>query len=206
MDLTEDLKKSYLLWADRIQSKLREFTKIPRDGYFYELCFCICTPQSKAASAMLVQNKLMQIDFLNNDIDPIDIISSPANYIRFHNQKSINLCRIKKQWKEISGLLDSELTNVEKRNWLAKNVRGIGYKESSHFLRNIGYRDLAILDRHILRNLVACGLFDEIPKIGTAVQYFAVEKQFGEFATEMNMSMDELDLLFWSKMTGCIIK
>ncbi|MEI6090203.1 MAG: N-glycosylase/DNA lyase [bacterium] len=206
MDLTEDLKASYLLWADRIQSKLREFTEIPRELYFYELCFCICTPQSKAASAMLVQNQLMKIDFLNNDIDPIEILLAPSNYIRFHNQKAINLCRIKAQWNTISGILYSDLSNVEKRNWLAKNVRGIGYKESAHFLRNIGYRDLAILDRHILRNLVSCGVFNEIPKISSANQYFVVEKKFAEFAGKMNMTMDELDLLFWSKMTGCIIK
>ncbi len=206
MGLTEDLKAGYLLWDDRIQAKLKEFSEVPRERYFYELCFCICTPQSKAASAMLVQNKLMQIDFLNQDIAPVDIIAAPQNYIRFHNQKAMNLCRIKTQWNEISGLLDSNFTNVEKRNWLAQNIRGIGFKESSHFLRNIGYRNLAILDRHILRNLVGCGLFEAIPKIGTSAQYFVVEKEFADFAADVKISMDELDLLFWSNMTGCIIK
>jgi N-glycosylase/DNA lyase len=206
MKLTKELQDSYTLQAKNIQEKLQEFAEIPSDFYFYELCFCICTPQSKAANALKVQNQLMEVDYYIDDISPDFILGEKSNYIRFHNQKAINLCRMKLQWKEISGILDSNLSNMEKRNWLAENIRGIGYKESSHFLRNIGYRNLAILDRHILRNLVNCGVFETIPKISNKNQYQAAEKKFRDFADEVNIPMDELDLLFWSNMTGEIIK
>jgi len=42
--------------------------------------------------------------------------------------------------------------------WLVKNLTGLGYKEAGHFLRNIGSGKIAILDRHILRNLHALAL------------------------------------------------
>ena len=41
---------------------------------------------------------------------------------------------------------------------------GLGYKEASHFLRNIGLsEDIPILDRHILKNLVLLGAIDKVP-------------------------------------------
>jgi len=48
------------------------------------------------------------------------------------------------------------------REFLVKEVKGVGYKESSHYLRNIGYRNLAILDRHILNNLKNLNVIKEV--------------------------------------------
>jgi N-glycosylase/DNA lyase len=49
----------------------------------------------------------------------------------------------------------------ELRKWLIANVKGIAYKEAGHFLRNIGIgKELAILDRHILRNLKVYGAIE----------------------------------------------
>jgi len=54
--------------------------------------------------------------------------------------------------------------NKDMREWLIRSIRGIGYKEASHFLRNIGLgENLAILDRHILKNLKFFGVIEEIP-------------------------------------------
>lgn len=206
MKLTKELQERYLLQSRNIQSKLLEFSEVPRELYFYELCFCICTPQSKASNALIVQNQLMEIDYFLDDITPDFILAEKSNYIRFHHQKAIYLCQMKVQWNQISDILNSNLSNEEKRIWLAINIRGIGFKESSHFLRNIGYRNLAILDRHILRNLVDCEVFDSIPNICNISQYQAIEKKYADFAEKVNIPMDELDLLFWSNMTGSIIK
>jgi N-glycosylase/DNA lyase len=87
-----------------------------------------------------------------------------------------------------------------------ENVKGLGYKESSHFLRNIGYRNLAILDRHILKNLEKFGAIRTIPKSLTRKQYLKLEKQFHRFADAVGIPLDELDLLFWSLETGEILK
>jgi N-glycosylase/DNA lyase len=49
-----------------------------------------------------------------------------------------------------------------RRDWLAqeKQVKGLGYKEASHFLRNIGVKGHAILDKHVMRCLADVGVID----------------------------------------------
>src|SRR5206468_12141266 len=85
-------------------------------------------------------------------------------------------------------------------------IPGLGLKESSHFLRNIGVQGLAILDRHILKHLKAHKVIGRIPKSLTPKRYFAIEKKWLKFSKEVGISMDELDLLFWSMETGEIRK
>ena len=77
---------------------------------------------------------------------------------------------------------------------------------NSHFLRNIGHRNLAILDRHILKNLHKLNVINEIPATLTPKKYFEIENKFIEFSNKVNISMDELDLLFWSQETGEVFK
>lgn len=204
--LPEFLSEKYDKLKYDIKLRLEEFEKIKPEKYFYELCFCICTPQSKAENALIVQNKLEELDFLNNEFDPTSILFNKSNYIRFHNQKSKRLLLLKKQYYKIFEILDSDLNDTEKRLWLRKNINGFGLKESAHFLRNIGYKNLGILDRHILKHLHYCGLFDDIPKITNDKMYNEIEKQFFNYAASINIPMDELDLLFWSYETGKIIK
>ncbi len=95
---------------------------------------------------------------------------------------------------------------TESREWLIKNVKGLGRKEASHFLRNIGHQDLAILDRHILKNLVRVGAIGRLPKTLTTKRYSAIEQKFLQFSHTIGIPMDELDLLFWSLETGEILK
>ena len=89
--------------------------------------------------------------------------------------------------------------------YLVKNVKGLGLKEASHFLRNTGHENLAILDRHILKNLAKLNII-ELPKTLTPKIYFEIENKFQNFSKEVNIPMDELDLLFWSMETGEIFK
>lgn len=206
MKLPNNLLAHYEKNKEQINQRLNEFNLVDKSQYFYELCFCICTPQSKAKSAFLVQNKLISLDFKNNEIDVTEILRSPENYIRFHNQKAKRLNELKDNWKDIESLLNSDIDNITKRNELAKKVKGIGLKEASHFLRNIGYRGLGILDRHILRILVECVVYEEIPNISSPKKYFEVEEKFKEFAKKVNIDLDEMDLLFWSYVNGEIIK
>lgn len=131
---------------------------------------------------------------------------NPKNYIRFHNGKATRLTEIKQLYPLIEKILTSGLSAQDTRKWFVENINGFGMKESSHFLRNIGFRGLAILDRHILKHLVYCGLYDEHPKIGTQKRYLEVERNFINFADYINVNIDELDLLFWSSETGEIFK
>ena len=99
------------------------------------------------------------------------------------------------------------LGNPDKREWLVENVYGYGYKEAAHFLRNIGfYEDIAILDRHILKNLAKLKVIDEVPKSLTKKKYFEIEEKMRSFCNETGISMEELDLILWSQETGEIFK
>jgi len=88
-----------------------------------------------------------------------------------------------------------------------ENVKGLGYKEASHFLRNIGLgEDLAILDRHILKNLALLGVIAEVPESPSKRLYLEIEKQMTAFSCKVGIPMGQLDLLLWYKEAGEIFK
>jgi N-glycosylase/DNA lyase len=96
---------------------------------------------------------------------------------------------------------------VEKREWLVVHVKGMSDKEATHFLRNIGMSDhLVILDRHILRNLNFHGVIDSIPPSLSRKQYREIEQKVQHFADEIAIPVAAMDLLFWSRETGFILK
>jgi N-glycosylase/DNA lyase len=93
------------------------------------------------------------------------------------------------------------------REWLVGNVKGIGYKEAGHFLRNIGFnQDLAILDRHILKNLKKLGVIDPVPESLSRRQYLTTEVKMKEFSEVIGIPMSHLDFVLWYKETGEILK
>lgn len=191
---------------DAIRSRLGEFATVPRSEYFYELLYCLLTPQSSAVNAEKAVRLLQRHDFFNTPIDPEPLLHQKEFYIRFHKTKAKHLLRTREQFPSIAQQLSNGISSTELREWLVKNVRGLGWKESSHFLRNIGHRDMAILDRHILRNLLRVGILRRLPKTLTAKHYKTIEKKFLTFAQQIGIPMDELDLLFWSMETGEILK
>jgi len=204
--LPAEIIEKYHILKDKIREKLREFSEIKPERYFYELCFCILTPQTSAINADKAVQKLEKADFQHNNFDPINILKDKNHYIRFHITKSRRLIEMKQKFDSISLILNSNLKAEKKRDWLVENIKGLGMKESSHFLRNIGYQGLTILDRHILKHLVLCKLYKNLPPISSKKVYLSVEKKFKKFAKIVNISVDELDLLFWSYETGIILK
>src|SRR5947207_10776853 len=96
----------------------------------------------------------------------------------------------------------------ERRDWLAreKGIKGLGYKEASHFLRNIGYRGYAILDKHVLSCLAELGIIDEPKPPNNRARYLTVEGKLRELTAAVGIDFDELDLVLWSIKTGTILK
>lgn len=209
----DQLIKVYQTKRDEIQRRLLEFKRILNESderVFAELAFCICTPQSKATTCWEIVSSLMGngLLFKGNEeqmrpfLDAIRFGDNKAKYIvyarRFFTENS-NL-KIKEKIQSFDDLF-------KLREWLANNILGIGMKEASHFLRNIGLgKDFAILDRHILKNLKEYGIINEIPKSISKKVYVDIEDKMRELSKRINIPMDELDLLFWSKETGMIFK
>jgi N-glycosylase/DNA lyase len=202
----KELRSNYRHLKFDIRNRLKDFSRVPLSEYFYELVYCLLTPQSSAVNADKVITILKDKKFKLRDIDPEPILKRKDCYIRFHNNKSKYLITVKDQFPLIAEQLNDRLTSEELRLWLVKNVKGLGWKEASHFLRNIGHRNLAILDRHILRNLVRLGVLRDLPKTLTAKNYLQIEGKFRKFSKRIGIPMDELDLLFWSMETGEILK
>jgi N-glycosylase/DNA lyase len=96
----------------------------------------------------------------------------------------------------------------ERRDWLVreKGIKGLGYKEASHFLRNVGFKGLAILDKHVLRCMAELKLIDEPKPPNTRARYLSLENHLKAFADRAGIDFDELDLVLWSMKTGEILK
>jgi N-glycosylase/DNA lyase len=96
----------------------------------------------------------------------------------------------------------------ERRDWLVKEkgIKGLGYKEASHFLRNIGFRGYAILDKHVLNCLAELGLIGSSDPPKNRARYLEVEDILKGFSAELVIDPDEMDLVLWSMKTGEILK
>ncbi len=208
----EELKNNYKIRKKEIRSRLDEFKKLGKSNdkkIFAELCFCICTPQSKAKVCDAAIRKLVNSGVLYAGNK--EKIRKYLHGVRFPNNKSSYIVEARKifshnQKLKIKKWIDKENIPAT-RDWLVKNVKGIGYKEASHFLRNIGYgKNLAILDVHILKNLKKFNVIPEIPKSFSKKKYFEIEERMRKFSEEIGIPMDELDLLLWSMETGEVFK
>jgi N-glycosylase/DNA lyase len=202
----EELRSAFDSRKAAIRQRLAEFSSVSPDDYFFEMAYCILTPQSNATRAAAAVNALRTLDQWEDPVLMARTLSRQEFYIRFHHTKAKRLARAHAQFPEIAARLKDRREGWETREWLVANVGGLGWKEASHFLRNIGHRDLAILDRHILKNLHRHGIISTIPRTMTRNNYLAIEQQFAHFSDHVGLTMDELDLLFWSTETGQILK
>ena len=202
----EELKHEFDLRKDPIRQRLSDFAAVTPEEYFYELVYCLLTPQSSAVNAGRAVEQLKIAGLFEREIEPARLLHQEGFYIRFHNTKGKHLKEAKRKFPEIIAVLRNGQSSTQLRVWLVKNVSGLGWKEASHFLRNIGHRDFAILDRHILKNLKKHGVIRSLPKTLTEKRYLAIERKFLAFSRYIGISMDELDLLFWSRETGVVLK
>jgi len=98
--------------------------------------------------------------------------------------------------------------SFERRDWLVreKGIKGLGYKEASHYLRNIGYKGYAILDKHVLNCLAELKIIDDPKPPNTRARYLKVEEKLKKLTEMTLIDFDELDLVLWSMKTGVILK
>ena len=104
--------------------------------------------------------------------------------------------------------LNSFTDPIERRDWLAreKQVKGLGYKEASHYLRNIGLGGYAILDKHVMSCLLDLKVVDTAKPPAGRTRYLEVEGKLRLFAQKIGIDFDELDLVLWSMKTGEVLK
>jgi len=195
-----------------IEKRLDDFKKIWESGdnndLFVELAFCLFTPQSSAKQCWRAVNLLLERDLLFDG--HWEDIAAAINMVRFRNNKARYLTEARSNFlcgNSIKDCLCTCSSSIEKRDWLVKNVKGMGYKEASHFLRNIGLgQDLAILDRHILKNMIVLGVIDSIPKTLTRKTYLSIEASLRQYSAKIKIPLDHLDFVLWYKEAGEVFK
>ncbi len=202
----EEIKKIYLSIKNIIKERINEFKNNNDDAKKLELLFCILTPQSKAKICWESVCKISKCNIFNLKKEEI---KECLNGVRFPNNKTNYIIEAINFLKMNPGFIKNleKMDEKERRNYIVKNFKGIGFKEASHFLRNIGLgKNLAILDRHILKNLLRLNVINEIPKTITGKKYLEIEEKMIEFSKYSNIPMEELDLLLWFKETGEVFK
>lgn len=202
-----DLKVSPV--SVKVKERISEFrllNSLGEDLWFSELCFCILTANSQAKKCMEIQEKIGE-GFATLPKKKLSAKLKKLGY-RFHNKRAEYIVEARAHEKglkkRIQKLAKKDTRNA--REWLVENVKGMGYKEASHFLRNVGYTDVAILDRHILRTLHERGMIPEVPKSLNRIQYLTHENLLRLVAFKMGLSLAALDLYLWYLKTGKVLK
>ena len=213
-ELLKDVLEIYFSIKKEIENRLNEFAKVWEKGteenLFSELAFCLLTPQSKAKMCWDSICNLIEKNYLINGSE--EEILDCLYGVRFKYKKSKYLVRCREVFNasgkiSIRNEIDKFDSPSEVREWLVKNVKGMGYKEASHFLRNIGKgQDLAILDRHILKNLKLLNVIEKIPDSIPPKKYLELEQTMREFSKEIGIPLDHLDIVLWYKETKKIFK
>ena len=210
----KEIEKIYKEKKSDFKKRLQEFRDTWNKGtnkdIHLELSFCILTPQSKALNAWQAITNLKEnnLIFTGSAEEMVEYL----NIVRFKNNKSKFLVALREQMTKNGEIVTKDFfssipTIFEKREWIVKNIKGMSYKEAGHFLRNVGFgSEVAILDRHILRNLVKLEVIDEIPKTLSPKIYLEIEKKMKEYCDFVKIPMDEMDLLLWYKEAGVIFK
>ena len=209
-----EIQRSYFTNKSEIEKRLGEFkrvldTKTERE-VFAELVFCLLTPQSKAKTCWRAVSNIVKKKLIYNGSTAA--LSNELKSVRFRNNKARYICEARKIFSckgniNVKSRLNRSQGAFKIRDWLVQNVKGLGYKEASHFLRNVGLgKDMAILDRHVLKNLKLCEVIDEIPGSLSKKKYFEIEKKMIRYAKRIGIPVGHFDLVLWHRETGEIFK
>ncbi len=210
----EKIKTAYSERRDEIRARIREFEIIweseTDERLWEEMVFCFFTGGCSAKMGLSSVEAVRPLLMSGNYAELADALrgkhrypNARAGYIVASRDFLQEHCEMRLRDK-----LNSFNDHLARRDWLVKEkgIKGLGYKEASHFLRNIGFKGYAILDKHVLRSMAELGIIDDPQPPGNRLKYLMIEKQLKNLANLTNIDFDELDLVLWSLKTGEILK
>ena len=228
----EKLNEEYNNKKDKIKERLNQFHKFFNEPYswfyrngnlaflpvetkddyriFEELAFCIFTANTSAEMGAKAVDAVRNV-LISGTAD--DMTRRLEGIYRFNNVRPAHIIHTRTYLKnalnfKLKDKIKSFKNKAELRDFFAlnKGIKGLGYKESSHFLRNIGFKGYAILDKHIINSLYEFGVLGTNDKPKNAKEYLEFEQKLIDFSKNIGINMDELDLLLWSRKNGRILK
>lgn len=200
----ENLKRSKV--KRLVDARIREFKEKSRNSsseIFKELCFCILTANFNAEKSIKIQENIGD-GFLTLQEHPLARKLRELGH-RYPNVRAEYIVKARRYRDSLKQIFESFKDKDELRRWLVENIDGISYKEASHFLRNIGYTDFAIVDFHVINLLARYGLIEK-PRTLTKGRYLEIEDLLRKIARKLNLNLAELDLYLWYIETGKILK
>jgi len=126
---------------------------------------------------------------------------------RFYNIKAKYIIEARKFYDkldEIKKIAENDI--FEAREYLVENVYGLGMKESSHFLRNVGFFDLAIIDRHVIQFLNEYEIINTNIGRFSKSKYLLLEGILRSISKGFGYEVGIFDLFIWYYTTGTILK
>ena len=189
--ILEHHKENKQIISQRLK-EFKEYKKANDKELFRELCFCLLAANTSSRMASRVMSQVSDVIFTGSEEDIKKELKSLS--CRFFNRRAHYI------------YLAQKVPIKKDREYLVKNIKGLGYKEASHFLRNIGEKNYAILDKHILRTLEECKVIKELPKSLNKKRYLEIEEKMKSWSNKIGINMDELDLVLWSRKTGEVLK
>jgi N-glycosylase/DNA lyase len=210
----EKIKQTHSERGAEIRARLAEFRAVWEAGaderLWEEMVFCFFTGGCSARMGLRSIEAVRP--FLQNG-DYAELSAALSGVHRYPFARAGYIVASRDFLREHCGLrlrnkLESFDDDLERRDWLVreKRIKGLGYKEASHFLRNIGLKGYAILDKHILRSLAELKIIDDPKPPNTRSKYLTIEQQLKNFACRLEIDFDEMDLVLWSLKTGEILK
>ena len=201
---------------DLINKKISDFEEIIARNdsieIFHEMVFCILAAGTSAKLAETASEILKKDDFFIK-ANEREIILKLKKCYRFYNVRGKYIVQTREFIRSEYGFNFKKLFNsfdnkISLRNYIAtnKSFKGLGMKASSHFLRNIGYNSLAILDFHILDIMREHKLIRFSLKSLSMKRYLSIEKILKDFSQEIKIDLARLDLILWYIKTGTVIK
>jgi len=210
----EKIKTAHSERRTEILKRLSEFEAVWQTGtderLWEEMVFCFFTGGCSARMGLRSVEAIRPI-LLSGNQD--ELAAALRGKHRYPNARASYIVASREFLQEHCNLrlrkkLQSFDNDLERRDWLVKEkrIKGLGYKEASHYLRNIGLKGYAILDKHILRSLAELEIIDDAKPPNTRLKYLAVEEKLKNLAKITQIDFDELDLVLWSLKTGEILK
>lgn len=188
-----------------VQQRIQQFTAIDKnspDELYKELCYCILTANFSAERSMHIHSNLKDC-FSTDTKETLSKKLKDAGY-RFPNTRAAFIVEAATQKDQLPTMIQA-LPHEQRRIWLVDTIKGLGYKEASHFLRNIGFEHYAIIDSHILELLERYHLIRR-PRTLTKKTYLKIETRLRTLGRQTHLSLAELDLYLWYLQTGKILK
>jgi len=216
----------YSKLADAFRFRKR-WNEMSEDELWGELCLCILSsnvPYELALSAFehLHSNQFLKPERIIECLDPAQNIAielsrqiySPKRKdgsfrkYRFPNIRATNIVKaaetLYKEGPGLSCILRNCTSEHEARDLLVRKIHGIGLKEASHFLRDIGYSNsLAIIDSHVIAFLTEVGAIpvNEANAV-TPSLYVRLEGILQNLCADLGVNLSIFDMAIWQYMRG----